>query len=205
MPRVAGQIDLSKNEAILDAAVEVMSDRGLSAPMEEIARRAGVSKQTIYNHYGSRAELMRAIVERRVAEIRAPLHAIDAAEHPEDALAAHARVLLQALTRPPGAAFMRIAIAGATETPELARTVYETGPRANRRELAAFIRLENAAGRLDAPDPMQAAEFFGGMVLGTYQTAALLAAPPELSDADIETVAREAAARFMRAYGPANA
>jgi TetR/AcrR family transcriptional repressor of mexJK operon len=31
MPRVAGQIDLSKNEAILDAAVEVLGTRGINA------------------------------------------------------------------------------------------------------------------------------------------------------------------------------
>ena len=47
MPRLAGQIDVAKNEAILDAAVEVLAERGLSAPIEAIARRASVSKQTI--------------------------------------------------------------------------------------------------------------------------------------------------------------
>ena len=63
MARVIGQIDLSKNEAILDAAVDVLGERGITAPMEEIARRAHVSKQTIYNHYGSKAELVRALPE----------------------------------------------------------------------------------------------------------------------------------------------
>jgi hypothetical protein len=73
MPRIPGQIDVAKTEAILDAAVEVIGERGLSAPMEEIARRAGVSKQTVYNHYGSKAELVRALMARRVAQITAPL------------------------------------------------------------------------------------------------------------------------------------
>ncbi|MBW8890914.1 MAG: helix-turn-helix transcriptional regulator, partial [Burkholderiales bacterium] len=58
MPRIAGQIDVAKTEAILDAAVEVIGQRGLGAPMEAIAKRAGVSKQTVYNHYGSKAELV---------------------------------------------------------------------------------------------------------------------------------------------------
>ena len=73
MPRLAGQIDQAKGQAILDAAIEVLAERGLGASMEEIARRAGVSKQTIYNHYGSKAELIRALVDRRVADITAPL------------------------------------------------------------------------------------------------------------------------------------
>ncbi|HEY9219927.1 MAG TPA: helix-turn-helix domain-containing protein, partial [Phenylobacterium sp.] len=88
MPRVAGQIDLAKNEAILDAASEVLSLRGFTASMDEIARLAGVSKQTIYNHYGGKAELVRALAERRVHEVTAPLNAPEAAEHPEAALAA---------------------------------------------------------------------------------------------------------------------
>ncbi|MET0293380.1 MAG: helix-turn-helix domain-containing protein, partial [Phenylobacterium sp.] len=50
MPRLAGQIDVAKTEAILDAAAEVLAERGFSAPIEEIARRAGVAKQTVYNH-----------------------------------------------------------------------------------------------------------------------------------------------------------
>ena len=59
MARALGQIDVAKSQAILDAAAEVMAERGVQAPVDEIARRAGVSKQTIYNHYGSTAEMVR--------------------------------------------------------------------------------------------------------------------------------------------------
>ena len=38
MPRAAGQVDAAKTEAILAAAAEVLGERGLSAPMSEIAR-----------------------------------------------------------------------------------------------------------------------------------------------------------------------
>ena len=68
MPRAAGQIDRAKNEAILDAASDVIFERGLGAPLDEVARRAGVSKQTIYNHYGSKGDLVRALIERRIEE-----------------------------------------------------------------------------------------------------------------------------------------
>jgi AcrR family transcriptional regulator len=40
MPRIPGQIDVAKTEAILDAAVEVIGERGLAAPMEAIATMA---------------------------------------------------------------------------------------------------------------------------------------------------------------------
>ncbi|MDZ4373427.1 MAG: TetR/AcrR family transcriptional regulator [Phenylobacterium sp.] len=202
MPRVAGRIDLSKNEAILDAAVEVMTERGVAASMEEIARRACVSKQTIYNHYGSKAELISALMARRVHEVTAPLETPGAAENPQEALAAFARILLEMAVTPRATAFMRTAMLGASDQPELGVAVFEAGPRASRRKLAEFLALETAAGRLACHDPQEAAEFFAGMVLGSHQTAALLGVDAAVDDLRIDTVAREAARRFMRAYAP---
>lgn len=80
MPRVAGRIDAAKNEAILDAALELLGERGFDVSLEEIARRAGVSKQTIYNHFGPKTEVVRALAARRAASIAAPLGAAQAAE-----------------------------------------------------------------------------------------------------------------------------
>jgi TetR/AcrR family transcriptional repressor of mexJK operon len=202
MARLSGQIDVSKNEAILDAALEVMAERGLGASMEEIARRACVSKQTIYNHYGSKAELARAMSERRAHEVSAVLDAPGAVERPEEALAAYAKLLMNAVLNARGMAIYRMAMLAATTMPDVARAIYEAGPKASRQRLADFLRLENAAGRIDAPDPLEAAEFFAGMVLGRFQNAALLGVPIALDDAQMGKVAREATARFMRAYAP---
>jgi len=202
MPRIAGQIDVSKNEAILDAAIEVMSEQGLGAPLAEIARRACVSKQTIYNHYGSKAELARAMSERRAHEVAEVLDAPGAIENPAETLAGYARLLMRAVLNPRGMAIYKMAMQASASMPEVAEAIYEAGPKASRLRLAEFLRLETAAGRLRTPDPLQAAEFFAGMVLGRYQTPSLLGVAIGLSEEDIEQVAREAAARFMRAYAP---
>ena len=202
MPRVAGQIDVSKNEAILDAAVDVMAERGLGASMEEIARRAGVSKQTIYNHYGSKAELARAMSERRAHEVSAVLGAPGAVDRPEETLAAYARLLMTAVLNVRGMAVYKMAMLSATDLPDVAQAIYEAGPKASRRHLADFLSLENAAGRIHAPDPLEAAEFFAGMVLGRYQAPSLLGIDFDLDDAEVDRVAVEATARFLRAYAP---
>ncbi|MDP3854526.1 TetR/AcrR family transcriptional regulator [Phenylobacterium sp.] len=200
MPRLAGQIDLAKTEAILDAAALVFGERGLSASVELIARRAGVSKQTVYNHYGSKAELMRAIVDRRVSEITAPLMTPGAQEHPEEALAAFGRVMIEAVMAPRGTSMLRMTVQGAVELPELARAFYESGPVTSRRRLARFLEMETAAGRLAVDDPALAAEFFAGMVIGTHQLAHLLGVGRDLTAGQIDHVACEAARRFMKAY-----
>jgi AcrR family transcriptional regulator len=202
MARLAGQIDLSKNEAILDATMEVLAIRGLSAPMEEIARRACVSKQTIYNHYGSKAGLVRALATRRVHEMTAPLETPAGLQEPARALAAFAKALLGAILKPGGLNLYRMAILSSVDMPDVAEAMFEAGPKESRLKLARFLRLETQAGRLDCPDPRQAAEFFAGMVIGSHQTVALLGMPITLTDADIDAVAEEASARFMRAYAP---
>ncbi len=202
MPRVAGQIDLAKTEAILDAAVEVIGQSGLGAPMAAIARRAGVSKQTVYNHYGSKAELLRALMSRRVDQITAPLRTADAVDNPREALEAYARSMLATVAGAKGYSVMRVVIQSAGEMPDIAREVYEAGPRQARRQLAEFLRRESQLGRLKVEDAEQAAEFFAGMVLGQNQLRALLGLPTEKTQADLDASAAEAAARFMRAYAP---
>jgi TetR/AcrR family transcriptional repressor of mexJK operon len=200
MPRLAGQIDVSKNEAILDAALEVMSEHGFGAPLDKIARRAGVSKQTIYNHYGSKADMARAMAERRSHEVRQVLDAPGALDKPQETLEGFARLLLSSVLNTRGMALYRMAMLAVTTMPEVAQAIYEAGPRASRQRLAEFLRFENAAGRLSCPDPLEAAEFFAGMVLGRYQTPSLLGAKVDLTEAAIERIATEATARFLKAY-----
>lgn len=199
MPRIVGQIDVAKAEAILNAAAEVLSERGLAAPIEEIARRAGVSKQTIYNHYGCKPELVKALVERRVETLTAPLR-IQSDGRPQEALAAFARSLIEVTTR--SQSLMRVTIQSAAEMPELAKVVFETGPLRSKREVAGFLERETAAGRLKVDDPVGAAEFFVGMVTGQRQTRSLLGQSSPLQPEERDAIAREAAARFVRAYAP---
>jgi len=49
-------------EKLQAAAVEVFRERGLHAPLEEIAQRAGVSVGTLYNRFGCREALIDAVM-----------------------------------------------------------------------------------------------------------------------------------------------
>ncbi|WP_297507009.1 TetR/AcrR family transcriptional regulator [uncultured Caulobacter sp.] len=202
MPRVPGQIDVVKTEAILDAAVEVIGERGLAAPMEAIARRAGVSKQTVYNHYGSKAELMRALMQRRVEAITSALREPGAMDNPAEALEAYARSMLETVTTGKSYSMMRVVMLGAGEMPDVAQEVFESGPRAARRQLAEFLRMETELGRLRVENFEQAAEFFTGMVMGHSQMRSLLRLPSEKTVEEYGRFAKEAAERFIRAYAP---
>lgn len=56
--------DRSTREVILDAAVRLLTERGAGVRLEDIAEEAGVSRQTVYVHFGSRTGLLLGLVER---------------------------------------------------------------------------------------------------------------------------------------------
>lgn len=200
MPRAPGQIDRAKNEAILDAAAEILSEKGLSAPMALIARRANVSKQTIYNHYGAKMDLIQALVQRRVEAMTQPLLEPVAPADPVEALATFAATLIRFVVAPIGASIMRLTIQSSSETPKLAQEVMQAGPTAAVERLSLFMKAEMNAGRMAQGDPFEAAEMFAGMAAGHKQTVALLGFPVVLEDAQIQALARRIAERFWRAY-----
>ncbi|HEX4245606.1 MAG TPA: TetR family transcriptional regulator, partial [Acidimicrobiales bacterium] len=49
--------------AILDAAALVLSDKGDTASMEDVAAAAGVGRATIYRYFPSRDDLLSALTE----------------------------------------------------------------------------------------------------------------------------------------------
>jgi AcrR family transcriptional regulator len=62
--------DASRNrESLLAAARDVFAERGLDAPLDEIARRAGVSIGTLYNRFPSRGVLIDAVFADRVEAV----------------------------------------------------------------------------------------------------------------------------------------
>jgi AcrR family transcriptional regulator len=61
----------ARREVIERAATEVFAERGYrSASIDEIARRSGVSAPVVYDHFRSKQDLHRRLLERHFAELR---------------------------------------------------------------------------------------------------------------------------------------
>jgi AcrR family transcriptional regulator len=59
----------ASSAAILEAAAQVFAEQGFhSATTAAVAERAGVSKGLIFNHFKTKDELLKALVEHRLAE-----------------------------------------------------------------------------------------------------------------------------------------
>src|SRR3954464_9370214 len=62
----------ARRDVIERAATEVFAEHGYhAASMGEIARRSGVTVPVVYDHFASKQELHRRLLERHFAELRA--------------------------------------------------------------------------------------------------------------------------------------
>src|ERR1700728_3487443 len=62
--------DAARNRArVLETAYETFAAEGLSVPIDEIARRAGVGAGTVYRHFPTKEDLFSAVVESRIRRI----------------------------------------------------------------------------------------------------------------------------------------
>jgi AcrR family transcriptional regulator len=72
---------------IVDATRALFDERGLQdAPVEDIARLAGINKALIYRHFASKEELFVLTATRYLEELSASLHEVDASADPRQRL-----------------------------------------------------------------------------------------------------------------------
>lgn len=197
MPRAPGQVDEQKSAAILQAAVDLFAAKGPRATMTEIARTAGVSKQTLYNRFACKSDIARALLNKRSMAITAPL---DNDTPLGEALAGVADGLIERAMDHRSSEHMRALALVARDDPGLARAVFEAGPSQSLARIAEWLRQQHSKGGLNVPNPEEAAEIFIGMVLGHAHFRLILGLKPLEHDAKAH--AKEAAHRFVRAYSP---
>jgi AcrR family transcriptional regulator len=71
------------SERILRATRDVFADLGPDAPLEEVARRAGVGIRTVYRHFPRKDDLLQAVVNLNVTEdLAAAIERAEADDNP---------------------------------------------------------------------------------------------------------------------------
>ncbi|BBZ26512.1 TetR family transcriptional regulator [Mycolicibacterium madagascariense] len=79
--------DAARNRArVLEVAYETFAAEGLSVPIDEIARRAGVGAGTVYRHFPTKEALFAAVIDDRVRGMVASGRALLDTEGPGEAL-----------------------------------------------------------------------------------------------------------------------
>ncbi len=198
----------AKRLAILAAAEEAfLAARYDDVTMDEIAERSQVSKQTVYAHFGTKDQLFVALVTAMTRDAGDEVAAEFAPpENPEQVASSLESVLghqLSVVLAPRLLRLRRLVISEVPRFPDLARAVFEQGPRRAVASLEALLRELDARGWLLVPRPAVAAEQLNWLVMGAPTNAAMflgddLAPTPAQQRAHV----RAAVATFLAAYGP---
>lgn len=188
-------------EQILEVATPLFLTEGYGATsIEAVAKRARMSKRTLYSRFRDKAELFGAVVHRLVERMRppnVPPERFFEGGSIEAILQRLAQLILRAALSPPALALHRVIVAEATRFPELAAAVHQEGTRREAiRRIAALLEGEAQAGRLSLTNAEFAAEQFLHMLVAGPQRRALGLGTP-MTSAELDAWARDAVDLFL--------
>jgi AcrR family transcriptional regulator len=183
---------------VLRAASESFMRHGYQASVDEIARRAGVAKQTVYHHFASKDALFKAVAHELTRGVLVELESGDG-----DVRAGLNRFALAYRSRALGAqglATFRTVLPEVPRFRALARAMYDAGAGQMVREIAAYLERAMRAGELRRDDPQFAAELLLGMLAGHDRVKRLFGV--ERANGADEARSRQIVDCFLRAYQP---
>lgn len=144
----------ARREAILAAALDEFSERGFAAArLDDVARRAGVAKGTIYLYFSDKENLFQELVRAMLAPLVGALEAMGSVDMPLPALAEHmADLFVREIYETRRKDVIRLMISEGRRFPKLAEFYYRE---VLGRVIAAMrATLRRAADRGEAPETL---------------------------------------------------
>jgi TetR/AcrR family transcriptional regulator, mexJK operon transcriptional repressor len=189
---------LGNRERLLEAAKEVFLEHGYGASVDMVVQRAGVARQTFYNHFHNKEALFADAMRHCVSEVMGLLDG-----HSGDVrvtLLEFARAYRQRVLSPQSIAKFRIITAQAQRFPELTGEDYAQGLGKMLKRLAEFLRAAMDEGRLRRDDPDFAAEMLLSMLAGMERARLLFGVenPPHDEAARVRKIVEG----FLRMFAP---
>ncbi|MGE0241135.1 MAG: TetR/AcrR family transcriptional regulator C-terminal domain-containing protein [Parvibaculaceae bacterium] len=198
---------LAKRLSVLEAAAIVFCRDGFaSASIEFIAAEAGVSRQTIYNHYGDKEKLFVAVVKDMTERANAGIYTTlatfpdDPADIEADLVDFAIRLARNCMCNRDCIALRKLIHAEGERYPALFAPWRQYGPERAWSAIAARFAKLHHAGHLTIDDPDIAARQFQALINADLYVGVILGETP--SEADLRAAAVAAVRTFLKAYGP---
>lgn len=191
-----------KKIQILDAATTLFITQGINATsMEQLAEAAGVSKQTLYSHFGGKEELFVAAIEQRCIHYALSEELFDDQRPLRDVLRDLASHLMELLLSDDAIKLHRLCISGVDQFPEICQLFYDAGPRNLLKLLAAYLDRQVDVGNMKIDNCDFAAQQFLFMVKGEAHMEALLNLQDQIDVEVMEKYLDSCVEYFLKAYG----
>lgn len=184
------------------AAIILFTEKGYEGTsVDDIAQRAGVSKQTVYSHYSNKETLFALAVEAKCRESGVGPDEIDPNIPPRTLLLDMGRRLMRLLTSPEAVRVHCVCTASADTYPELGRLFFEHGPLQTVKVFAEYLQAQNERNRLEIEDSNRAAWQFISMLKGEAQMRAHFNLKRQ-SEEELDAYIKSCVEVFLRAYAP---
>jgi AcrR family transcriptional regulator len=194
--------DSAKRRQIIEGARAVFLAQGFdAASMGEIARKAGVSKGTLYVYFDNKEELFEQIVHEQCHAQAEGLFDLDPTDPDVEAVLMRLGAnFVNYLCQPEKASPLRTVIAIADRMPEIGKKFYESGPCCGIAILGSYIKAQVDAGVLAVEDcEVAAAQFLDACQSTLFKPVLFNFAPPP-SPERVAHVVRIAVRTFLAAY-----
>jgi TetR/AcrR family transcriptional repressor of mexJK operon len=195
-----------KDREIIEAATAAFIAKGYDGTsMEEIATKAGASKQTVYKHFTDKETLFTEVVESTAGQtndiVESVTMLLSEAQFMEGGLQQLARRMTTTLMDDELLKLRRLIIANADRMPQLGRSWYEKGFERMLASVASCFQKLTSRGLLQTSDPRLAASHLFGMLLWIPMNEAMFTGSNPRSKADLERHADASVEAFLAAYG----
>lgn len=196
-----------KSEAILKAAFAVFEEHGLHcATMLEVAKRARVSKETLYARFDSKEGLFYALIAWGARQGAADVEACanDCVADPLAALNEYAEALLTAFMRRESLAVYRMAVGESGRNPDIGRNFDELSCTQSAPQLQAIFAEMERRGMIASERFEDMHDALLGLLRGNIHHGALTGSAPAPSAEELAVRARRVVGYWMRAFAPAS-
>lgn len=193
--------DLEKRAAILAAAMRLFPENGFEGTsMDAVAAEAGVSKLTVYSHFGGKEALFIETVRCKCERmLPATIHEVDIHAPVRGQLLGIARAFFGVMMSDSALGMHRTLVASSRQSPHLAKLFWEAGPMQVQAALAGMLQKEVAARQLEIPDTRRAAAQFFALLKGEHHARMVLGCGKPTA-AESEAHLEATVDMFLRAY-----
>ncbi|MBV6851109.1 TetR/AcrR family transcriptional regulator [Xanthomonas euvesicatoria] len=196
--------DLGKRAAILGAARTMFMEQGYAGvSMDGIAAQAGVSKLTVYSHFGDKESLFSEAIRAQCQHMmpddlfdHAPKGALP------DQLTEIAHAFFAMVSTESAISTHRMMMAPGTGDVHIREMFWDAGPKRTQRALADFLSARVADGQLEIPDVARAASQFFCLLKGELYALMMCGLHGQPTRAQVNEHIDTSVDFFLRAYAP---
>lgn len=191
--------------AFLEAASQLFVEKGYEqTSLNDILRLSGGSRATLYEHFGDKQGLFRAVLELHCLQIFEDItrrHGQENTSTPQEWLVHLGLQLARTLCCEQSAAFLRTLISQGKRVPDIVASFVDEGPDRTTDHLIAFFTEMTRRGLLAVPHPETAASAFIGMIVAPVLLKRLILPEEKINEKELEGYVHQAVRQFLNGAG----